>query len=318
MLDTRRPALVTEDFRERLAGEVTPLGFVARKKALVRRVGRTVQRIELSSSHRNVPGDVTAWVALVVTDPLVARAEPGWRAGGNLGGAEFYDEPPTNVADSAQAGELIECVLRRLSFFSLMQDPHALHDSACRRYVPGILEPRILVPYLLTRLGPDAVATYGAALLRGRPELLPAFSGAHHQAARGGAGHPDHGTQLALQLTKHGVRLTPADDSPPDAVVSLDPAAASLRSFFGLQLRAWGEVDAAALLRRVSDERIQAVRTAQRQLPGPTVDSAPQASVVLREATGELRAPRRETPEPRLFQYHVLHGPFVPLSAAPK
>jgi hypothetical protein len=252
-------------------------------------------------------------VALWVTDPRVARAESGWRAGGHLGGPEFCDEPPTNVADPMQATELVERIRRRLSFFDLIEDPLSLHRAACLRYVPGLITPQVLVPYLFVHLGPEAAASYGSALLRGRPELWPAFVGAPHQAARHNPGLPDHGTQLALQLAKHGLGL--AGTGPPaDAVVSTDPVAASLRAFFGLQLRAWGEVDAAALLCRVSDERIQAIRSEQEKLDGPAVDSAPRVNVLLRAVIGEVRAPRRSAPAPRFFQYHVLHGPFAPLS----
>jgi hypothetical protein len=314
MLDTRRPAIVTDSFRDRLARELGPLGFAARKKALVRKVGPTWHRVELSSSHGNVPGDVTAWVTLVVTDPRIARVEPRWRAGGSLGGPEFADDPPSNVADPTQARELVERIRRRLAFFDAVQDPGSVHQAACRRYVPGMVAPRVVVPYLLAHLGAGAVKSYARALLRGRPELWPAFAGAGQQVARR-SGLPDHGTQLAQQLTKHSITL--ADPPPTDTVVSTDPAAASLRCFFGLQLRAWGEVDTASYLRRLPDERIHVLWAEQERLPGPAVDSAARVSVVLREITGEGRPPRRKAPTPRLFQYHVLHGPFVPLSVVP-
>ncbi len=195
MVDTRRPALVTQGFLARLAQELGPLGFEARKKALVRRVGPAWHRIELSSSHHNVPGDVTGWVSLVVTDRRVAEMAPGWRAGGPLGGPAFADAPPAGT---------VECS---------------------------------------------------------------------------------------------------------------DEAAASLRCFFGRQLRAWGEDGAARRLHRVADARVRAVHEEQAKLPGPAVDDPERARRLLREVTGETRPPRRRAPEPRLFQYHVLHGPFTPLRA---
>lgn len=52
-------------------------------------------------------------------------------------------------------------------------------------------------------------------------------------------------------------------------------------------------------------------RAEQESLPGPLVDSVAYAQVVLREVVGD-RPPRRKIPAPRLFQYHVLHGPFFP------
>jgi hypothetical protein len=312
MVDKRRPAHVTEDLRGRLARELGPLGFAVRSKAFVRRAS---QRIEMSSSHRNAPGDVTAWIALVVTDPRIARVQAGWRAGGQLGGGEFYDDPPRNVAERSQADELVERIRRRLAFFDLVEDPDALLRSACSRYVPGMVAPRVVVPYLLVRLGASAVETYARALLRGRPELWPAFVGAARRNATSSARHsPDHGTELAWQLAKHGI--APGEPAPPDAVVSVDPAAANLRCFFGRQLRAWGEPEAAALLLRVTDDRIHALRAEQELLPGPVVDSVAYAQVVLREVVGD-RPPRRKAPSPRLFQYHVLHAPFFPRSAAP-
>lgn len=81
VLDTRRPALVTADFHARLASELGPVGFVARKRALVRRRGTTADRVELTSSHRNAPGEATLWIAFVVTDTNIQRIEPTWRAG---------------------------------------------------------------------------------------------------------------------------------------------------------------------------------------------------------------------------------------------
>jgi hypothetical protein len=171
MLDTRRPALVTEELHARLSRELGPLGFVARKKAFVRKRGKSTHRIEMSSSHHNAPGSVAAWIALTYVDAAVARVESGWRAGGQLGGAEFLDEPPVNVADPAQVDVLVARIHARLGFFTLADDAPALLERARRGYVPGMLEPRVLVPYLVARIGTAAASSYASALLGGRPEL---------------------------------------------------------------------------------------------------------------------------------------------------
>jgi hypothetical protein len=309
MLDTRRPALVTTDFHARLAAELAPLGFIARRNALVRKRGKSTHRIEMSSSHHNAPGAVTSWIALVVTDTDVARVEAGWRAGGSLGGEAFHGDPPTNVADSTQANELAAHLLQRLAFFDFVDDAPAVLAATRRRYVPGMIEPRVIVPYLLVRLGEDAVESYARALLRGRPELWPAFVGASSAKVEARPKTiPDQGTELALSLAKHGLAFEAAP--PRDTVVSSDLAAANLRCFFGRQLRAWGEAEAAGLLRRVPDARIRELRAAQENLPGPFVDEVRYATTVLHEVTGETRPPRRKEPTPRLFQYFVLHEPF--------
>jgi len=41
------------------------------------------------------------------------------------------------------------------------------------------------------------------------------------------------------------------------------------------------------------------------------VDDPVSARMALREVSGEDRALRRRKPKPRLFQYEVLHDPFV-------
>lgn len=308
MTDTRRPAQVTTEFHQRLAAELEPLGFVARRKALVRRRGPTAHRIEFTSSHRNAPGDVTCWIALVAKDARIARIEPAWQAGGELGGPAFFDEPPRNVADPTQADELVGRVRRRLALFNLLDDAPAIQAAVSRRYVPGLVAPGGVVPYLLARLGPDAVAGYAGALLQGRPELWPGFLGAGRPRGRTNA-FPDQGTELALALTKYGVEFTA--EPPADAVASSNLAAAHLRGFFGLMLRAWGEVDAAGNLRRISDERVKATRARQKQLGTPVVDDVAHAGLVLQELMRDP-LPLRKAPAPRLFQYHVLHAPFAP------
>lgn len=99
---------------------------------------------------------------------------------------------------------------------------------------------------------------------------------------------------------------------PSDAVTSSNVGAANLRCFFGRQLRAWGEVEAAGELRRVPDDRVLALRAAQEKLGGPIVDDVVYANIVLHAVAPKKSAPRRKAPSPRLFQYHVLHEPFAP------
>lgn len=314
MLDTRRPALVTEGLHARLSHELAPLDFVARKKAFVRKRGKITHRIEMSSSHHNAPGFVAAWIALTYVDTAVARVESGWRAGGELGGAEFLAEPPVNVADPAQVEVLVARIHARLGFFAQVDDAPALLERARRGYVPGMLEPRVLVPYLVARMGNAAASSYASALLGGRPELWPAFLGASAETVKAQKGTcPDHGTDLSLSLAKLEVRLETAP--PRDAVVSSSLGAANLRCFFGRQLRAWGEPEAAAWLRRIPDPRIQELRAAQEAMrgpdTGPPVDDGRQVAIVLHEVTGDTRAPRRERPTPRFFQYHVLQEPWA-------
>ena len=79
-----------------------------------------------------------------------------------------------------------------------------------------------------------------------------------------------------------------------------------------MQLRAWGEPEAAALLRRVDDDAILALQKRQQKLAGgPLVDSAEAAALALDAAAGERQRPRREAPSPRLFQYPELMAPFA-------
>ena len=104
MLDTRRPLLVTADFHARLASELAPLGFAAQKKAFVRKRGKTSHRIEMSSSHHNTEGSVTAWLGLIVTDAEIARVERRYRAGGLLGSAAFCAEPPQKCRGPVAGG----------------------------------------------------------------------------------------------------------------------------------------------------------------------------------------------------------------------
>ena len=308
--DQRRPAEVSADFRSELASALAPHGFTSRASGatLLRRRGATTHRIDLSSSHHNSPGHVTCWVALSVLDKDVAALEPAWRAGGDLGGEPFMLAKPCNIAITAQARRLRALVVAELAFFDLLDDAARVLTEVRRRYLPGLLEPQQIVPYLRCRLGTGAVAAYATDLLGGRPELWPGFLGARGRtAAPVSRSQPDHGTQLALMLARHAsaIELAP----PADAVTSTDLAAANLRCFFGRQLRAWNESALAAELRRVPDDRIKALRSAQEWLALP-VTARDSVGIVLDALTSKPRAPRRSSPDPELFQYHVLHAPF--------
>ncbi len=312
-VDLRKPALVTEDFRRRIADLLVPRGFDVRAKgALVRRAGKSAHRVEFSSSHLNHPGHAICWISFAYEDAAVRARHPGWRTGGFLHGHVFDGSTSSqslNVADADAAAALAALVLERLAFFDLMEAPERVLAEVSRRYVPGMVEPQVIVPYLAVRLGPDAAVSYARALLRGRQELWPAFSSARADAAaRPPNPQADHGTQLATALA--GVAAVLPDAAPADAVASTEPPARSLRSFFGLQLRAWGEPAATAALRRVADAAVREVHATQKALGVAIVDSEAAARIVLR-AAGEDRAPRRQAPEPRLFQYHPLHAPFA-------
>jgi hypothetical protein len=97
---------------------------------------------------------------------------------------------------------------------------------------------------------------------------------------------------------------------PADTVRSSSASAACVRASMGLQLRAWGEPTAAGLLRRIADDRIEALDDELRERGLDRVDDARGARAVLRVATGEDRPCVRATPEPFYFQYEHLHAPF--------
>jgi hypothetical protein len=152
-------------------------------------------------------------------------------------------------------------------------------------------------------------------LLGARPELWPAFASTRAAAEANAVGVADHGTQLAM-LMRAGEEPV-ASSKPSDLVTSNVPAARGLRSFFGHQLRAWGEPAAAAELRHISDEDLLRTHAEQKALGEPIVDSISAARLVVHVATGEDRPPARGAPSPRLFQYHVRHEPFGAAAARP-
>jgi hypothetical protein len=310
-LDHRKPSVVTDEFRARIARDLVPRGFAVRARgaSLVRKRGKNTHRIDFSSSHKNAEGYVVCWVGPFFEDAAVRKTEKGWRAGGLLTGPAFAEEGSTNVAVPADADALAERIVQHLAFFDLLEDPARVLVEVRRRYVPGLVAPVVVVPYLRARLGAGAVSEYASALLAARPELWPAFAStrAGSAATTHGVALADHGTQLAMVITA-------AEESalkvPADVVTSNQPPARSLRCFFGRQLRAWGEPAAAAELRSVGDEDILRARAAQDALGEPIVDSVAAARLVLHLAAREDRLPARPAPSPRLFQYHVLHEPF--------
>lgn len=308
--DRRRPIEVTRDFRERLARDLADRGFAARRQAsvFVRRTGKLTEGVHLSSSHHNTPGDVTCWIDLSIEDKEIAARAPGWRAGGGLGSPAFKQDHDWNIADFENADRLLDHILASLSFFALAADPGEILRQVCTRYVGGFVDPSVVAPYLAVRLGGDAVVTYARSLLAGRPELWPGFVGQRDGAIAASRARPGHGTELAMAIATYASDA--AVDVPADVVRAQELVAANLRCALGLQLRAWGEPEAAALLRRLDDDRVTRLRETQ-TLAGMTVDDPISAGMALRAATGEDRAPRRSTPSPRLFQYHVLHDPFT-------
>lgn len=310
----RRPSEVMEEFRHRLLAELAPLGFEVRAKGakLCRKRAEATHRIELSSSHRNQPGDVTCWVTLLHEDKATRAAVRGWQAGGGLGSAAFSDgEPlPTNIADPEEARQLLDLVFDKLAFFDVMDNPTAALSLVSSGYLAGFVDPVVVVPFLRARLGAPAVTAYARALLSARQELWPAFVG-HDAELDAEVGIPqfaDHGTQL-------GLALAPAEkldslQAPPDVVRSHQRSAKALRSHFGLQLRAWGEAEAACLLRRIDDDAIVRAGEAIDNLADGTVSSVSAARLVLALATGEDRLPGRAAPSPRFFQYYAGHEAF--------
>jgi hypothetical protein len=309
--DLRRPSEVTQDFRLALAERLAPHGFIPQAKGAncVRRRGKITDRVELSSSHLNAPGDVTCFVALAVHDAEIRRRMQKWQAGGVLSGPHFAEAVPRNIADPAQAQQLLERVERGLEFFELVNDAPTLERELWRRYVPGFAEPDVIVPYLFVRLGQDAAARYADALLSGRPELWPSFASERAGMPRTGTAQPDHGMKLATALRAHAIIFD--SPAPEGSVLSLHSGAANLRCFFGRQLRAWGETDAARALLRVTDETLLATRSAQEALKRPLTTDPEAVQLVLRAVTGEVRPLCRERPTPIHFQYHVLHEPFA-------
>lgn len=307
--DDRRPAEVTADFHAQLAEELADAGFVIKRsgKVLVRAGALGKHRIELSSSHRNSQGDVTCWVTLWFTDATVEKLDPSWRAGGGLAVEPFADEPPMNVADAAEANALIAHVRSRLSFFTLLEDPSATLEAACRCFVPGLLHPAQVAPYLLAHGGTTAVERYARALLAGCPELWPGFASTASGAPPKGSARPDDGSELAVMLARHapGVEV----EAPIDVVRTADRGAANLRGFYGLELRAWGEAPVAARLRTLDDKRVLELSRAHAQLKLP-IDSPEHVQLTL-AALGMERRPARDRPIPRHFQYHARHAPFA-------
>lgn len=311
-IDRRRPSEVTDSYRQSLAELLIPRGFIARAKGatFVRKAGRNTHRIELSSSHHNGEGWVACQVHLEHQDSVVRRAVPTWSAAGNLGLGEFSLGGPIaeNVASSAEAATLTDLIVKHLAFFALLDAPADAFAAACRGYVPGFIDPLTVVPYLRVHLGADAVAAYARSLLDARHELWPGFlsSPRDRRPDCGRAGYGDHGTQLAQATTS--AELSTAN-APSDAVRKTKHA--YVRSTFGLKLRAWGEPEAAANLRTVSDDSIRATQRAVEKLDDHTVDSREAARLVLRAATGKDRDPCRKTPSPRLYQYYLGHAPFA-------
>jgi hypothetical protein len=306
-VDMRRPAEVTEGFRLRVAGALEPLGFkVAAKGTRLARVrGSIAHRVEFSASPRNAPGYAMCFASMAYHDRSIQKVAPKWMAGGSLKGPAFADPVPSNVADSMEADALFATILARLAFFDAMDDSAGTSAELCRRYVPGLVDPSAVVPFLTVRRGPTAATRYAQALLEGRSELWPAFASAAGPAPSGLTA--DHGTQLRLALAGLAADLRP----PHGTVASKDPAAANLRCFLGRQLRAWGEPNAASALHRVGDAEVLAAHEEQRKLQEPLTESIAAARCALRLAIGEDRAPHRAAPTPAYFQYHVLHGAFA-------
>lgn len=262
-------------------------------KSFTRRRGSASDRVGLELARG------TCRVSLTVTDKAIS---PSWRAGGPFDERTFRDVPDLDISVPASARRLVMLITKSLAFFDLAATPAKLLAEAQRRYVPGFVEPTTIAPFLRAYLGAEAVVTYVDAVLRGRPELWPGFLGVRTKKLAASRGvSPDHGSQLAAMLAPGEVISEP----PSRTVIATKPTSANLRSHFGLQLRAWGEPDAAGKLRTLEDATIDALSSER-----STVDDADYAARVL-AATGTKRHPARRSPKPLFYQYEVLHGPWV-------
>lgn len=270
---------------DRLAPILTARHFKrSATQSFTRRRGRASDRVAIDKAGR---------VSLTVTDKTIA---PDWRAGGPFDENTFCDVP-----DRADVPRFVKLITKALVFFDLAADPTKLLTEAQRRYVPGFVEPTTVAPFLRAHLGAEAVATYAAGMLHGRPELWPAFLGARTGKLAPARGITmDHGSQLATMVGEHAFV-----DPPAKTVISTKPTSANLRSHFGLQLRAWGEPVAAAELGRVDDTTIDNLDVERSSVTD--VDYAARVLAV----TGVKRRPERRTPKPRYYQYEVLHGPWL-------
>lgn len=305
----RRPAEVTAELRARIAEDLAPLGFTSTARAYVRKRGTVRHEILVGSSHYNTPTDVRWELVFGYTDRKIAAIAPDWRAHGHLAASPLAEPAPENLVDPVQAARLREVVRANVAYFDLLDDAPRAFAEVCRRYVPGFVEPAMVVPYLVTRVGVDAADAYARALLAARPELAPAFASARAGGMKKGRAQPDHGTQLARALAAHGAGASVP--TPTDVARSERLEDANGRSHVGLSLRAWGEPEAAAALRRLDDEAIAALQKRRAAVEdGPPVDSVEAAKLAIEAVTGTRRPPRRAKPEPRLAQYAELMAPF--------
>lgn len=276
-------------FGERVAAALEPHGFKPLADgAFVRKLGKNRHRIETSLSEYG-DGRISVSITPYFEDGLVRKVQKHWRAGGSMESTASGEGHPNDEASA------VTQILGLLDFFALFEKPERVFEEVSRRYLPGLVSPLNVAPYLRVHLGEDAVLSYTEWMLVNRPELWPAFVAKEAPVLLS-----DHGTQLGALASF---------DPPPGTATTATRPPRSLRDFFGLQLRAWGEPKAAAALRTVSDEGILRARKEQEALEGQLVDSVPAVRVLL-ALTGEDRNPIREKPAPRYFQYHVLHPPF--------
>jgi hypothetical protein len=305
--------MVLRAFASRVAAVLAERDFAPTNdwRRFSRARGTAVDRVELTPEPYPRPGDVRCSVLFEIEDEAIRAIAPTWELRELLSSFGTLEPFPTaNLAVAAEADWLLYEVESALEFFDLAAHPEDLLAEASRRYVPGFVDPSRVAPLLRVYLGPEGVARYASGLLRGRPELWPAFL-----AHRGQTTLPktlasaDHGTELALMVATHAPTAKLAMP-PADTVRSPDLAAANLRAVLGLKLRAWGEPVAAGLLRRVSDDRIEALWDKLRDQGIDRVDDARGARAVLHAATGEDRPCLRASPEPLYYQYKRLHGPF--------
>lgn len=283
---------------DRVGAQLAPLEFtaLASGRQFVRKRGRNRHRVEFSGPGGEIP-------SLVFEDASVKQLEKAWRAGGVLTGPAFAFDLGSNQAKAAAF------ILARLSFFDWIETPDAVVREVACRYVPGFIDPSLIVPYLVTHVGPEGVERYATGLVSGRAELAPAFVSELRAPTSTASRTADHGTQLAQALRRFAPAVRPR--VPDDVALSPSPLGRNLRCFFGRQLRAWGEPAAARALRGLDDETIQKIYAAQVAFGTPVTKSLEAVRLVLAAVDAD-RPPAFETPDPRFFQYHARHvTPFA-------
>jgi len=68
-----------------------------------------------------------------------------------------------------------ERIVGTLPYFDLLENPLQVFGEVNRRYVPGLIDPICIVPFLRIHLGADRACAYARALLDTHAEPWPSF-----------------------------------------------------------------------------------------------------------------------------------------------